>query len=256
MSTTCSRFLSGILAAAACLLLAGCSTQIFDNLHESEANAVIAALMENGMAAEKRSGTEGTYSVFIDKADFARAVQVLESRALPRRRYDNLGQVFGKGAMFSTPMEEKARYLYAMQEDLAHTISLIDGVLAARVHLVLSEQDQLGRELQKPSAAVFINHMDDERHDPLMHRTEIRRLVAAAVPNLEEERIVVSFFPVDPRAFAPTPAVGPVWTTVMGVRVARESAGTLWYMLSGMIVFGVALAAGAFWFGQRRSIKN
>ena len=246
---TFRRLRGVVLAAAACLLLAGCKTQLFDNLAETEANAVIAALLENGVSAEKRPGTEGTFSVFIDQAEFARAVRILEARALPSRRYDDLGRMFGRDSMFSTPMEERARFLHAMQEDLAHTISLIDGVLAARVHLVLPEQDQLGRELQKPSAAVFVKHADDERHDPVAHRSEIRRLVAAAVPNLEEERIVVSFFPIGTQT--ETPVAAPAWTTVLGVRVASESAGTLWALLWVAVAVCLVLVGSAFAFWRR-----
>jgi len=240
---------AGILAGAVCLLLTGCATQLYDNLSEAEANAVIAALLESGVSAQKRPGTEGTHSVFIEQADFARAVRVLDERGLPGKRYSDLGRVFGKESMFSTPMEEKARYLYAMQEELSHTIALIDGVLEARVHLVLPEQDQLGRELQKPSAAVFLKHTDDERYDPMAHQPEIRRLIAAAVPNLVEDRIVVSFFPAEARTVGPV--VPPALTTVLGVKVAADSAGTLWTLLGGAVIVCAALAASTFVFWRR-----
>lgn len=218
----------GVLAA---LLLAGCQVQLQGSLSESEANLVLAALLDAGLTAEKRAGEENTFAVFVEEAEFAAAVRVLDAKGLPGRRYDDLGNVFGKVAMFSTPLEEKARYLYAMQEELAHTVSEIDGVLAARVHLVLPEQDQLGRSIQTPSAAVFVKHVDDERHDPITHRLEIRRLVSVAVPNLDEERIVVSFFP----AGAESPVVLPPrpWKTVLGLKVSEESVPRLWWILGG-----------------------
>jgi len=244
------KWLAGV-ACLACLCLAGCATQLYDNLDEAEANAVMAALIENGVDAEKRSGTEGSFSVFIDAADFARAVRTLDARALPGRRYDSLGRVFGKDAMFSTPMEEKARYLYALQEDLAHTLALVDGVLAARVHLVLPEQDQLGKEIQTPSAAVFVKHADDERHDPAAQRIEFRRLVAAAVPNLDEDRIVVSFTPAEARAPSAAAVPPPAWTAVWGIRVARESAGALQFLLGAAALACAGLAGAGFWMGRR-----
>ncbi len=210
----------------ACLFAAGCQAQLYGSLQEKEANAVIAALQEASIPAEKRPGEEGTYAVFVDEQDIAKAMRVLESLALPRRHYDDLGTVFGKGAMFSTPLEEKARYLYAMQEDLSKTIAAIDGVLEARVHLVLPELDQLGRSIQTPSAAVFVKHVDDERHDPVNHRIEIRKLVAAGVPNLDQERIVVTFFPARPQEEA---AIEPAFRTVLGLRVADESAVRVWW---------------------------
>lgn len=230
------RIGSVVTALLACLFAAGCQTQLYGDLQEKEANAVVAALQEAAIEAEKRPGGEGMYAVFVDQADIARAMRVLEAAALPRRHYDDLGTVFGKGAMFSTPLEEKARYLYAIQEDLSKTISAIDGVLEARVHLVLPEMDQLGRSVQTPSAAVFVKHFDDERHDPVNRRLEIRRLVAAGVPNLDPERIVVTFFPVLPRDEA---AATPVFRTILGLRVAEESAIHMWWAV------GVAGAVAA-----------
>lgn len=230
------------MAAAVLLFLAGCQTQLYGDLSEGEANAIQAVLATGSIRAEKRPGAEGTYAVFVEEADFSRAVELLEAHALPRRRYDDLGKVFGKEAMFSTPAEEKARYLYAMQEELSHTISAIDGVLAARVHLVFSERDQLGQTLQEPSAAVFIRHVDDDRHDPIRHRLEIGRLIAASVPNLNEDRIVVSFFPVKP---LPPARPAPAWKTVLGLRVAPESFERAWWMFAGAGAACLFLAAFA-----------
>lgn len=241
------RAIKGVLLAGLLCLVAGCQTQLYDNLTEAEANAVLATLLDASVAAEKRPGTEGSFSVFVEEADFARAVAILDAHALPGKRYEDLGKVFGKDAMFSTPMEEKARFLFAMQEEIAHTLSVIDGVLDARVHLVLPEQDQLGRELQTPSAAVFVKHVDDERHDPLVHRAEIRRLVAASVPNLDEERIVVSFFPSRPLPAAATRA--PALREIMGLRVTQDSADFLVWgaAAAGALVVLLALLAVVAW---------
>lgn len=232
------------IAATLCLFLAGCQTQLYGNLPEREANAVLAALTNAAIVAEKRPGAEGTYAVFVDEADFGRAVGILDALALPGRKYDDLGTVFGKGAMFSTPMEEKARYLYAMQEELSQTVASIDGVLAARVHLVLPEQDQMGKEIQMPSAAVFVKHIDDERHDPLYQQREIRRLVAASVPSLSEERIVVTFFPVQPVREAP---YRERIKTILGMRISEQSERQFWWIFGGaaggcVLLGGLALA--------------
>lgn len=238
-----------IATLALCLLLAGCQTQLFGSLSESEANAVLAALKSASIDAEKKPAEEGAFAVFVDKDDFARAVRILEDLSLPQKKYDDLGKVFGKDAMFSTPMEEKARYLYAMQEELAHTVASIDGVLEARVHLVLPEQDQLGRELQTPSAAVFVKHVDDARHDPITHQVEIRKLVAAAVPSLVEDRIVVTFFPMPAKTEQSGP---PPLQNVLGVRVAAESAMRLRWMLGIAAALCVILALTTAVFAFRR----
>jgi type III secretion protein J len=222
-----------LLCLPATLAVCGCQVQLHGDLAEDEANQVLAALLDAGLTAEKRPGEEGVFGVFVEEKEFAAAVRVLEGNGLPGKRYDNFGNIFGKVAMFSTPMEEKARYLYAMQEELARTVSEIGGVVEARVHLVLPEQDQLGRVVQMPSAAVFVKYIDDDRHDSVAHRMEIRRLVAAGVPNLDEEKIVVSFFPEN--AVPPVASPGGPWENILGLKVAGESAPRLWWMLAGVV---------------------
>lgn len=242
-----------ILIALACVLLAGCRKQLYGSLSEEEANAVLAVLLEASIPAEKQAGDEGVFVVMVEESEFAGAVRVLAEHALPGQRFDNLGTVFGKNAMFSTPMEEKARYLYAMQEELSSTLSRIDGVLLARVHLVMPESDQMGRDLIPPSAAVFVKHLDDERHDPDMHRRQIRDLIAASVPKLDRDAIVVSFFPAVPDE-APSGAA-PAWRTVLGIRVAESSAARLWWgagIAGGLCLLFAALAAFAFARKSRR----
>lgn len=248
------RWLSGLAVVLACFCFSGCATQLYDNLVEAEANAIIAALRENDIFAEKRPGTEGSFCVFIEETDFARAVRILDTHALPGKRYDDLGQVFGKDAMFSTPMEEKARYLYAMQEELSHTIALIDGVVAARVHLVMPEQDQLGRQLQTPSAAIFVKHSDDERHDPTRLQVEIRRLISASVPNLTEEAIVIAFFAAEP---LPPPQLRINREVVLlGVKIAPESVIHFWQILAGAVGIGLVLASSLMFIFLRRRIRQ
>ncbi|MDR1534538.1 MAG: type III secretion inner membrane ring lipoprotein SctJ [Planctomycetota bacterium] len=233
------------------LSLAGCQTRLFGELSEKEANEILAALLEASLQAEKRAGEEGTYVVFVEESDFALAVRIMEDRALPARHYDNMGEVFGKGAMFSTPLEENARYLYAMQESLSQTIAQIDGVLAARVHLVLPEIDQLGREIRQPSAAVFVKYIDDEAHDPGAYRAEIRRLVAASVPNLDPERIVVTFFPAPPQARLRSPAP-PGARVFLGLRLDEANLSRFWLILGIFSVAGALLGGGAVLVAGRR----
>jgi len=48
--------------------------------------------------------------------------------------------------------------IYALSEELSRTVSEIDGVISARVHVVLPENDPLRRDLVPSSASVFIRH--------------------------------------------------------------------------------------------------
>ena len=93
-----------------------------------------------------------------------RAVRTLEAAGLPRVARATLGDTFRKEGVISTPLEERARYIYALSQELETTLSNIDGVIVARVHVVLPERVAPGEPVQPASASVFIKH--DPRLDP------------------------------------------------------------------------------------------
>ena len=80
----------------------------------------------------------------------------MEQKGLPRRAHMGVGEVFKKTGMISSPSEERIRFMDALAQDLAKTISMVDGVVDARVHVVLPENDPFARNALPSSAAVAI----------------------------------------------------------------------------------------------------
>ena len=142
-----ARRASRIAFVSAALLLAGCDreTTLHAGLEERQANLVMAALLDAGICCRKKAGEENTWNVMIDSRDFAAAVNLLESRGLPRRQYQGVTEVFKKTGMVSSPSEERIRFMDALAQDLSRTIACIDGVLDARVHVVLPENDPFAK---------------------------------------------------------------------------------------------------------------
>ncbi len=179
------------------LLLTGCKEkmELHSQLSESDANEVIAALVEYHIPATKHTTKEGL-SVLINEQDIAQAVQILNARGLPRKNRASLGEVFRKEGMISSPLEERARYVYALSQELEYTLSQIQGVIVARVHVVLPEKIAPGEPLQLSSAAVFIKHQ--QALDPDVVEPKVRRMVASSIPGLAEaggKNIAVVFMP-------------------------------------------------------------
>ena len=174
--------------------LAGCEerTTLFSGLEEAQANAVMAALLGSGIAADKAPGDEGTWNVTIDKSKFAEAASLCESRGLPRRRFNGVGEVFKKTGMVSSPSEERIRFMDAIAQDLSHTISMIEGVVDARVHVVLPENDPFAKNALPSSAAVAIrSRWDADLTDAV---PQVKSLVKNAIEGLAYEKITVTLF--------------------------------------------------------------
>ena len=126
-----------VAVALAAMLLAGCDKEatLHSGLGERQANLVMAALLDAGITCRKTPGEEGTWNVLCSEAKFAQAVNLLERPGLPREPRRGIGEVFKKTGMISSPSEERIRFMDALAQDIARTISMIEGVVDARVHV-------------------------------------------------------------------------------------------------------------------------
>ncbi len=188
-----------LIIALAALGMAGCEKQtpLYSSLEESQANAVMAALLDNSIKCSKEPGDEGTWNVLIGENDFAAAVNLCEKRGLPRRSFQGVGDVFKKTGMVSSPSEERIRFMDAVAQDLSRTISMIDGVVDARVHVVLPENDPFAKNTLPSSAAVAIrSRWDADLTDVI---PQIKSLVKNAIEGLAFEKITVTVFPDNPQ---------------------------------------------------------
>jgi type III secretion protein J len=193
-SLSTARALPAALALVAALLLTGCDTEttLHAGLPEQQANLVMAALLDAGIPCHKAAGDEGTWNVTVSDARFAEAVNLLESRGLPRRAYQGVGEVFKKTGMISSPSEERIRFMDALAQDLSRTIASIDGVVDARVHIVLPENDPFARNVLPSSAAVAVRSRWDA--DVSEYVPAIKGLVKNAIEGLAYDKIMVTVF--------------------------------------------------------------
>ena len=180
--------------ALSALLLAGCDEYVplHTGLEETQANAVMAALLSESISAHKEAGDEGTWNVTVDAAKFGEAVAVLDSKGLPKKKLNGVGEVFKKSGMVSSPSEERIRFMDAVAQDLAKTIGMIDGVIDARVHVVLPNNDPFAKNALPSSAAVAIRSRWDADISDLV--PQIKALVRNAIEGLAYEKITVTVF--------------------------------------------------------------
>lgn len=185
------RFLLLLSLAA---LLAGCKVEMYTGLSEEQANQMLSTLLRRGIAAEKISAGKNGYTLSVEDDQLVLALQVLKENSLPRESFKNLGEVFSGDGMISSSSEEQARMSYALSQELADTFSRIDGVLTARVHVVLGVNDPVNNIRIEPSAAVFLRHTPDS---PVVNLVpEIRELTASSVASLKYDNVSVMLVPV------------------------------------------------------------
>lgn len=178
----------------ALVLFAGCDreTTLHAGLEERQANLVLAALLDAGIGCHKAPGEEGTWNVLVSEPKFAEAVNLLERQGLPRRARQGVAEVFKKTGMISSPSEERIRFMDALAQDLARTISMIDGVVDARVHVVLPANDPFARNVLPSSAAVAIRVRWNA--DLADFVPSVKGLVKNAIEGLAYDKIQVTLF--------------------------------------------------------------
>jgi len=189
------------------LALAGCKTELYTGLDEREANEMMALLMKNGIDASRVRAKDGSSSLQVGESRLADAVDLLKASGYPRERFANMGDVFKTSGLIASPTEERARFIYALSQELSRTINDIDGVLTARIHVVLPKNDLLRQDVTPSSASVFIRH--DARAPLKQLLPQIKMLVANSIEGLAYEKVSVVFVPVDRAAPADGSAVRP-----------------------------------------------
>ncbi len=188
-----------LLTLGLALLLSACArkVELMAAIAESEANEILGALQNAGIAAEKVPGKEGMVGMHIAADQVGRAVDLLREQGLPRERFAGMGQVFKKEGLISSPLEERARYLYALSQELGATLNQIDGVIVARVHVVLPERSSIGESQQPASAAVFLKYQEGYDMDAV--QPQVRRLVTNSIPGLAPDKITIVMVPSQPQ---------------------------------------------------------
>jgi type III secretion protein J len=177
-----------------CLLFSGCGTSmLFTGLQESEVNEMIALLTQYGVATTKIVGKESC-SLTVANADFSTAINLLEASGYPLPKYQTLGDVFKKSGLVSSPLEERVRFMNALAESVALTLSKIPGVLKARVHIVLPENDPYAEHTTPSSAAVFLTYRPDSAVEDYIR--EIKFLVTNSIEGLDFDKVSVALFPI------------------------------------------------------------
>jgi type III secretion protein J len=249
--------MSGIRAAVlvGCLLLSACKVELYSKLEERDANEMVALLLQHGIPASRTVANDNTFAVTIDEASFADAVEILKENGYPRQNFASMNDIFPGDKLILSPVEEHARLIYGLSQELSRTISQIDGVVSARVHLVLPVSDPLRQTSSPSSASVFIRYLAGAPLDKLV--PQIKMLVADSTEGLRYDNVSVVLVPVDAQK-VDSAASADMLTDVAGIWVHKASelrAQILIYASLGISLVS-SLAAGYLLLRQGRGRKG
>ncbi len=189
------------------LLLVACSpVPLYSNLGEQQANEVLAELLAAEVQATKvLSKDKKSWIVSVRQDQIPQAMQLLKRAGLPREQQQNLGEVFAPKGFVSSETEQKSRYMFALSQELEHTLAKIEDVLSARVHLAIPERDVVKGTTKPSSAAVVL--FTREGAEVLARDTDIKAIVKDSIEGLDDiNNVTVEFFVagVDPMPLSAT----------------------------------------------------
>jgi type III secretory pathway lipoprotein EscJ len=161
------------------VFLSACQEQIVHDLSEREANKVISHLSAAKLDAHKVIQPDGRWAISVSQDSIVAALAYLDTQRVLATR-DVKGPI-GKGSMIPSREEQWFRYERSVAMSIEESLAAIPGVLEARVHTNIPEEDPLfGSSGRDGSGSVLL--VVDEKF--VAHDEEISALVggAAGIP--------------------------------------------------------------------------
>jgi flagellar M-ring protein FliF len=158
---------------------------LYVGLDRDDVNRIGIALSDAGIAFDVDSN--GT-SLLVEAGQTSRSRMILAEKGLPASSgagyelFDNLGSLG-----LTSFMQEVTR-VRAREGEIARSIQAINGIKAARVHIVMGDRGSFRDRDRKPTASVLIRTSELETGRTA---AAIRHLVAAAIPGLASEDVTV-----------------------------------------------------------------
>lgn len=235
-----------IILVLCSLWLYGCGgTPLYSDLSEQQVNEMQAVLINAGISAEKKASPEGkTWRLIVAKERIPEAMSILNEQGLPQTAAPSIADVFKKEGFVSSPVEEHARYVYALSQELANTIMQLDGVASARVHVALPTRALLEKDQQSASVSVVV--IEKPGFDLSRYETDIKAIVTDGIEGLDDiNRVTVKFFQREQR-------------TTVTTETSRIDDPVIWGSAAviGLGLLGGGFGAGQWWRKRRRLIMK
>lgn len=160
---------------------------LYADLSPLDSGAVATKLQENNINFDiSQDGTK----IVVPDDQVSRARMILAAAGLPNG--GSLGyELFDKQSGFgTTTFVQNVNQMRALEGELARTITSLDVVRSARVHLVLPQRELFSRDKRQASASVFLGIFPGAQIER-EQIASIQSLVASAVPDLKVANVSI-----------------------------------------------------------------
>jgi flagellar M-ring protein FliF len=159
---------------------------LYAGLSDSDESSVVQALQGAGIAY--KIDDSGAVMVPAERVRDARLQ--LAGEGLPAGKTDGFALINKDPGFGVSQFMETARYQYALETELAQTISSLQAVRAARVQLAIPQQSAFVSERRPASASVLVQLRPGRQLEP-EQVSAIVHLVASSVPELDADQVTV-----------------------------------------------------------------
>ena len=159
---------------------------LYQGLAPEEASKITEKISDKGIVYKLRNGGTSIYvpkeHVYQLRLDMAREGLLSDQQSGYK--------IFDKEKIGISPFVQNVNLKRALQEELAKSIQMIDGVVHARVHIVSAEQSLFSPGAGNPTASVVIRQNPGYRISAL-NIAAITNLVASSVEGLSSENVTL-----------------------------------------------------------------
>jgi flagellar M-ring protein FliF len=159
---------------------------LYQQLSPEEASKITEKINEKGIVYELRNG--GT-TIYVPKENVYQLRLDMAKDGLPEGQQGGY-RIFDKEKIGVSPFVQNVNLQRALQEELAKSIQMIDGVMHARVHIVTPEQTLFTSEAGSTTASVVLRLKPGYRVSAL-NISAITHLVSGSVEGLTADNVTV-----------------------------------------------------------------
>jgi len=159
---------------------------LYNQLPPEEASKIVEKIGEEEIPYELKDGGR---SIYVPKDKIYQLRMDMAREGLPKDNQRGYS-LFDKEKIGVSPFVQNVNLKRALQDELAKSIQMIDGVIRARVHIVTPEQTLFTSESGKTTASVVLQLRAGYRLSPMI-TASISHLVSGSVEQLIAENVTI-----------------------------------------------------------------